>query len=73
MQTRKKITTLYCRLSQDDGLDGESNSIHNQKMILMDFAKKNGYLYPKHFVDDRISGTTFDCPGFQETEALIEA
>ena len=38
----EKITALYCRLSQDDGLDGESNSIQNQKIILMDYAKKNG-------------------------------
>ena len=68
-----KITALYCRLSQDDGLDGESNSIQNQKIILMDYAKKNGYLHPKYFVDDGISGTTFDRPGFREMEALIEA
>ena len=42
---QEKITALYCRLSQDDGLDGESNSIQNQKIILMDYAKKNGYLH----------------------------
>ena len=47
-----KITALYCRLSQDDGLDGESNSIQNQKLILMDYAKKNGYLHPQYFIDD---------------------
>ena len=56
---QEKITALYCRLSQDDGLDGESNSIVNQKIILMDYAKKNGYLHPKYFVDDGISGTCF--------------
>ena len=39
----------------------------------MDYAKKNGYLHPKYFVDDGISGTTFDRPGFWEMEALIEA
>ena len=44
---QEKITALYCRLSQDDGLDGESNSIQNQKIILMDYAKKNGYLHPQ--------------------------
>ena len=60
---QEKITALYCRLSQDDGLDGESNSIQNQKIILMDYAKKNGYLHPQYFVDDGISGTTFDRPG----------
>lgn len=68
-----KITALYCRLSQDDGLDGDSNSIQNQKLILMDYAKKNGYLHPQYFIDDGISGTTFDRPGFREMEALIEA
>ena len=70
--TNDKITALYCRLSQDDGLDGESNSISNQKTILMDYAKKNGYLHPQYFVDDGISGTTFERPGFKEMEALIE-
>ena len=70
---QEKITALYYRLSQDDGLDGESNSIQNQKIILMDYAKKNGYLHPKYFVDDGISGTTFERPGFREMEALIEA
>lgn len=39
----------------------------------MDYAKKNGYLHPQYFVDDGISGTTFDRPGFREMEALIEA
>ena len=67
-----KITALYCRLSQDDGLAGESNSISNQKAILLDYAKKNGYLHPEFFVDDGISGTTFNRPGFQRMEALIE-
>ena len=69
----EKITTLYCRLSQDDNLEGESNSISNQKEILMTYAKKNGYLHPQFFVDDGISGTTFNRPGFQEMESLIEA
>ena len=44
-----------------------------QKIILMDYAKKNGYLHPKYFMDDGISGTTFDRPGFREMETLIEA
>jgi DNA invertase Pin-like site-specific DNA recombinase len=69
----EKITALYCRLSQDDGLEGESNSISNQKEILMDYAKKHGYLHPQFFVDDGISGTTFDRAGFKEMEAMIEA
>lgn len=42
-QENEKITALYCRLSQDDNVDGESNSISNQKEILLDYAKKNGY------------------------------
>ena len=71
--TRNLITALYPRLSHEDELQGESNSISNQKIILMDYAKKNGYLHPKYFVDDGISGTTFDRPGFREMEALIEA
>lgn len=69
----EKITALYCRLSQDDNLDGESNSISNQKEILMTYAKKNRYLHPKFFVDDGISGTTFNRPGFLEMEKLIES
>ena len=56
----QKITALYCRLSQDDGREGESNSISNQKTILSEFAKKNGLLHPQFFVDDGVSGTTFD-------------
>ena len=67
----EKITALYCRLSQDDNLEGESNSISNQKEILMTYAKKNGYLHPQFFVDDGISGTTFNRSGFQEMESLI--
>lgn len=66
-----KITALYCRLSQDDNLEGESNSISNQKEILMTYAKKNGYLHPQFFVDDGISGTTFNRPGFQEMERRL--
>ena len=68
----EKITALYCRLSQDDGIEGESNSIANQKIILMDYAKKHGHLHPMYFVDDGISGTTFQRPGFQRMEAMIE-
>ena len=69
---QEKITALYCRLSQDDGLEGDSNSIQNQKTILMDYAKSRGYLHPMYFVDDGISGTTFQRPAFQRMEAMIE-
>ena len=58
-ENKVKITALYCRLSQDDGRDGESNSISNQKAILTQYAKENGYLHPEFFVDDGIPGTTF--------------
>ncbi len=70
-----KITALYCRLSVDDAdkqSDEESNSIKNQKQILQDYCKKNGYHNTRFFVDDGISGTTFDRPGFKEMEALAE-
>lgn len=70
---QQKITALYCRLSQDDGREGESNSIANQREILLSYAKQNGLLHPEFFVDDGVSGTTFDRPSFQRMEALAEA
>ena len=69
-ENKVKITALYCRLSQDDGRDGESNSISNQKAILTQYAKENGYLHPEFFVDDGISGTTFDRPGFKRMQQM---
>ena len=69
------ITALYCRLSVDDAdrqVDEESNSIKNQKQILQDYCKNHGYHNTRFFVDDGISGTTFDRPGFREMEALAE-
>lgn len=69
---QEKITALYCRLSQDDGREGESNSISNQKEILQAYAKKNGLLHPRFFVDDGYSGTTFDRPAFRDMEAMAE-
>ena len=71
-ENKVKITALYCRLSQDDGRDGESNSISNQKAILTQYAKENGYLHPEFFVDDGISGTTFDRPGFKRMQQMAE-
>ena len=59
-----KITAFYCHLSQDDGRDGESNCIFNQKAILSQYAKECGHLHPEFFVDDGIFGTTFDRPDF---------
>ena len=60
-----KITALYCRLSNDDDLQGESNSITNQKAILMEYAKKNGFRNPQFYIDDGWSGTNFNRPDFQ--------
>ena len=64
---------FYCRLSQDDGLDGESNSIQHQKQILERYAKEHGIIKYEFYVDDGISGTTFNRPGFQEMLSDIEA
>ena len=72
-QQKEKITALYCRLSQDDGREGESNSISNQKEILMDYARKHGFLHPEFFVDDGISGTTFERPDFQRMQRMVES
>lgn len=69
----EKITALYCRLSQEDNINGESNSISNQKEMLLKYAKKNGFLHPQFFIDDGISGTTFERPGFQEMQRRVEA
>ena len=62
-QNEAKITALYCRLSQDDGREGESNSISNQKEILLAYAQRNNFPNPQFFTDDGFSGTTFDRPG----------
>ena len=67
-----RITALYCRLSQDDGREGESNSIVNQKALLNEYARKNRFKNLKFFVDDGYSGTTFDRPAFREMEKMIE-
>ena len=68
-----KITALYERLSRDDELQGESNSITNQKHLLEDYARKNGFSNIRHFTDDGVSGTTFDREGFQAMVAEVEA
>ena len=64
---------LYCRLSRDDNMDSESNSIQNQKKILQKAAKDKGYTDTIFFVDDGITGTTMKRPGFQKMIAAIEA
>ena len=68
-----RITALYCRLSQDDGREGESNSIVNQKKLLQEYARKNRFKNLQYFVDDGYSGTTFDRPSFRRMEQMIEA
>ena len=76
-QSSKKITlgtaALYCRLSRDDNMDNESNSISNQKKILQKAAKDKGYSDTIFFVDDGITGTTMKRPGFQKMIQAIEA
>jgi DNA invertase Pin-like site-specific DNA recombinase len=68
-----KITALYSRLSRDDEVQGESNSITNQKIILEDYAVKCGFTNLVHFSDDGVSGTRFDRPAFLEMIAEVEA
>ena len=72
-QGNGKITALYERLSRDDEQAGESNSITNQKIILEDYAAKNGFERCQHFTDDGVSGTTFERKGFKAMIAEIEA
>ena len=68
----RKITALYERLSRDDELQGESNSITNQKYMLEEYARNNNLPIPVHFTDDGISGTRFDRPGFMKMIAEVE-
>ena len=70
---QNKITALYLRLSRDDDLEGESNSISNQRTLLLKYAKKNHFDNIKIFVDDGISGVTFNRQGFQDMLNLIES
>ena len=67
-----KITALYCRLSQDDGREGESNSIVNQRSLLNEFARKNHFKNLQFFVDDGYSGTNFDRPDFRHLQRIAD-
>ena len=69
---KDKITALYCRLSKDDMIDDESNSITNQKMILKKFADDNGFTNTAYYVDDGFSGTNFERDGFKAMMNDIE-
>ena len=71
--TQNLITALYPRLSHEDGLQGESNSISNQKRILESYAKQNGFTNLQWYTDDGYSGANFQRPGFQAMLADIEA
>ena len=77
MQSKKKqakagITALYCRLSRDDGVEGESNSIGTQKKLLKQYAKDHGLDNTRYYVDDGYTGTNFNRPGFQKMIEDIE-
>ena len=71
--TQNLITALYPRLSHEDELQGESNSISNQKDMLLRYAREHHFPNPTFFVDDGVSGVTYDHPGFQAMLAEIEA
>ncbi len=70
--TGDKITALYCRLSRDDELQGDSNSIINQKAILQKYADDNGFGNTMFFVDDGFSGTNFDRPDWQRLIGMVD-
>ncbi len=72
VKNNDKITALYCRLSRDDELQGDSNSIKNQKTILQKYADDNGFTNTEFFVDDGYSGTNFDRPDWQCLISLVE-
>ena len=67
-----RITALYCRLSQEDELKGESNSITHQKEMLQKYADENGFRNTQFFVDDGYSGTNFDRPDWQRLSGMID-
>ncbi len=71
MTRQSEITALYERLSRDDELQGESNSIVNQKSLLEKYAKDNGFKNIRHFTDDGYTGTNFKRPAWQELIELV--
>jgi len=77
MQSKNKkenigITARYCRLSRDDGTEGDSNSVGNQKRLLQKYAKENGLDNTRFYVDNGYTGTNFNRPGFQKLLEDIE-
>ena len=73
LDTNDKITALYERLSRDDDLNGDSNSVVNQKKMLEDYAAQHGFTNVRHYTDDGYSGGSFDRPGWKRMVADIEA
>ena len=72
MSRSSKITALYERLSRDDDLNGESNSITNQKLLLEKYAAEKGFTNTLFLYDDGYSGTNFNRPGWQQVMELME-
>lgn len=72
IEQEAQITALYFRLSVDNDRAEESNFITNQKQILADYARRNGYKNTQFFVDDGVSGTTFHRDGFQQMQKMVE-
>ena len=72
MTDQQKITILYCRLSNEDSQDGESNSMQNQRELLTRYARDHGYTNLKVLVDDGYTGTNFQRPGVQEGFELVK-
>ena len=70
---QQRITALYCRLSNEDDLEGESNSISNQRAILLKYAQDHGFRNTQFFIDDGYTGTNFNRPAMQELLSLVEA
>ena len=75
-KTREKenigITALYCRLSRDDGAEGDSNSVANQKRLLQKYAKENGLDNASFYVDDGYTGTNLNRHGFQKLLEILK-
>ena len=73
MNKQREITAaIYCRLSRDDGVDGESNSIGNQRAMLQRYAKENGFIVFSEYVDDGFTGTDFERPAYKRMIDDIE-
>ncbi len=70
---QQQITALYCRLSNEDDLEGESNSIQNQRTLLQRYADSHGFTNTRYFVDDVYTGTNFNRPAMKELLSLVEA